>query len=166
MRVAIFRQHKGDPLCFAISALMRTGYSHAALEVEEGEIVEAFWPCVRRRKLDPSELPGIDFFEIAGLDAVKAQLIREYCEARIGAKARYSIWNFFRFLPWFRFFFGEAKDDGKTSAVFCSQFVFDALRSGGIPLFSALTNSWEVDPGHLAWSPLLIKSSTELALAS
>jgi len=160
MKIAIFRNHANDPLSFAIKALMRTQYTHAALLEDEAGlgIIEAFWPVVRRRKLDPSEVSGIDFFEVAGLTPEKTQAVVAFCDAAIAAHERYSIANLFRFLAPARAVLGEATDAGNgTNPVFCSQFVFDAItHGGGVPLFSKGVNSGEVDPGHLAWSPVLV----------
>lgn len=164
MRVALFTNHFNDPLSFAIKAIMRTGYTHAALEETPGKICEAFWPEVRRRDLKPEELSGIDFFEIVGLTPEKEAAISAFCDAAIAAHEHYSVTNLFRFLAPARQILGEATDAGNgTNPVFCSQFVFDAVTHGGqIALFSQAVNSGSVDPGHLAWSPLLVPSAREV----
>jgi len=160
MKVALFTNHANDPLSFAIKAIMRTSYTHAALLVSDTEIIEAYWPVVRRRTLNPGELNGIDLFDIVGLTPEREKGVLAFCELAIQHQEHYSVTNLFRFLPFARPVLGEASDTGTgTNPVFCSQFVFDALtHGGGIQIFSDETNSYEVDPGHLAWSPLLTKS--------
>ena len=165
MKVLLFTNHANDPLSFAIKAIMRTGYTHAALLVDEAKmlIVEAFWPEVRSRALAANEVAGVDAFEIAGLTPEKEAAILAFCEAAIAAHEKYSIANLFRFLAPARAILGETTDAGNgTNPVFCSQFVFDAItHGGGIPLFSRKVHSGEVDPGHLAWSPVLVPSRLE-----
>ena len=165
MKVLLFTNHANDPLSFAIKAIMRTGYTHAALLVDEAKlgIIEAFWPEVRSRTLGTNEVAGVDAFEIAGLTPEKEAAILTWCNAAIAAHERYSVTNLFRFLAPARALLGETTDAGNgTNPVFCSQFVFDAItHGGGIPLFSRKVNSGEVDPGHLAWSPLLVPSTIQ-----
>lgn len=157
LQVALFTNHANDPLSFAIKAIMRTSYTHAALRVSDTDIIEAYWPMVRRRALNPGELAGIDLFNVVGLTPEREAGVLAFCNLAIAHQEHYSVANLFRFLPFARPMLGEATDASPGSnPVFCSQFVFDALtHGGGIPIFSNETNSYEVDPGHLAWSPNL-----------
>ena len=85
MKVLLFREHAGDPLCALISALSRSQYTHAAVLTDEAklEIHEAYFPQVRVRTLAPAELAGIDVFAINGLTLAgggrRARLLRRAC---------------------------------------------------------------------------------------
>jgi hypothetical protein len=67
MKILLFQHHANDPLSWAIKQVTREPYVHAAILVDEtkNEIIEAFFPHVRRRALEDSELSGIDVFEVA-----------------------------------------------------------------------------------------------------
>ena len=161
MKVLLFTAHDHDPLCFAIKAATRAGYTHAALgEVNRDrplEIAEAFYPEIRRRELSVSELAGIDVFAIAGITPEQEAKVLAFVDAAIAHHEKYSIANLFRFLAPVRAIIGEAEDDGTgRNPVFCSQFVFDALLSAGIKLLNA--HSYEVAPAQLAWSTVLQRS--------
>lgn len=155
MFVAIFRHHDRDPLSWAISAITRGPYVHAALYFPLwGQIVEAYWPRVRMRPLKPGEAAGIDFFRIPTLTRDGEARIAGYCKAAIANHEAYSIPNLFRFLAPARVFLGEGREGNGRYPTFCSQFVMEALLNGdGIRLQNA--HSYEVDPVRLSWSPLL-----------
>lgn len=159
MRICLFRSHANDPLSFLIKAETRGGYSHAAVEIDKAmhTIIEAYWPHVRKRTLDPSEIDGIDFFTVAGITADQEAKVIAYCEAAAAAMTPYSIEDLLRFLAPVRAVLGESKDGGLSVPKFCSMFAFDAVLSAGVSLLRA--HSYEVDPAHLAWSTLLIQEA-------
>ena len=158
MKILLFQHHANDPLSWAIKQITREPYVHAAILVDESknEIIEAFFPHVRRRLLDDSELSGIDVFAVEGITPEQEAAVVDYAASCLTEGESYSIANLFRFIPVARDLIGEATDAGPQSSVFCSQFAFDAVhRGGGIQLLNA--HSYEVAPGYLAWSPLLVK---------
>jgi len=160
MKILLFQHHASDPLSWAIKQITREPYVHAAILVDEtkNEIIEAYFPHVRRRTLADAELAGIDVFAVAGISPEQEAAVVKYAAECITQGTDYSIANLFRFLPVARDLIGEGTDTGPQSAVFCSQFAFDAVhRGGGIQLLNA--HSYEVAPGYLAWSPLLTKSA-------
>jgi hypothetical protein len=158
MKILLFQHHVNDPLSWAIKQITREPYVHAAILIDEAknEIIEAFFPHVRRRTLSDAELSGVDVFGVAGITTAQEAATVAYCISCLTEGEDYSIANLFRFLPGVRNIIGEASDDSARNAVFCSQFAFDAVhRGGGIQLLNA--HSYEIAPGYLAWSPLLVK---------
>lgn len=158
MKILLFQHHANDPLSWAIKQITREPYVHAAILVDEDKlvIIEAFFPHVRMRALAESELAGIDVFAVVGITPAQELAVIEYAKSCLTVGESYSIANLFRFVPVARDLIGEATDVGPQSAVFCSQFCFDAVhRGGGIQLLNA--HSYEVAPGYLPWSPLLVK---------
>ena len=158
MKILLFQHHVNDPLSWAIKQVTREPYVHAAILVDESknEIIEAFFPHVRRRTLANTELSGIDVFSVFGITPDQEKAVVDYATACLTEGTSYSIANLFRFLPVASDLIGEATDAGPQSAVFCSQFAFDAVhRGGGILLLNA--RSYQIAPGYLPWSPLLSK---------
>lgn len=158
MKILLFQHHQADPLSWAIKQITRTPYTHAAILTGEGDntIIEAWFPHVRKRQLADSELSGIDVFAVKDITPLQEQAVIDYATKCLTEGESYSIANLFRFLPVARDLIGEGSDVGPQSSVFCSQFAFDAVhRGGGIQLLNA--HSYEIAPGYLAWSPLLVK---------
>lgn len=163
MKLLLFKVHQGDILATAIEAVTRASYTHAAILKDEATntISEAFFPHVRERVLDNSELHGIDVFDISTtfpqftpLTADQTAAILAQCAAAEKIHEDYSISNLFRFIPGMEELIGKAQDDGKTSAVFCSQFCADKINDAiGLKLLNA--DSADLAPGYLSWSPLL-----------
>lgn len=157
-KILLCRVHAGDELSGVIRAVTRTEYTHAMIlkGIERGQYIvsEAYWPHVRERPLLDSELAGIDAFDVP-MDDLQATKVLAYCAAAEAAHEPYSLENLLRFNPLLRRIFGEATDLSDKSPVICSQYAFDAFdRGGGIKLLNA--PSYEIAPGYLAWSTLLI----------
>lgn len=161
IQVVLYEVHPHDPLGGLIEAFTRSGYEHAAMLKDRTSIIEAYYPHVRERALIPGELNGADIFDIQGLTPEVEKAVLDWCAVRIAANESYSIANLFRYLAPARSLIGEAKDDGSAKVpTICSQFVYNALKNGGgLPIFSNEVNAYAVDPGHLAWSPSLIKTT-------
>jgi hypothetical protein len=156
IQIVLFRKHAVDPLSWLITEETDTEYTHAAIVTDrsKNEISEAYAPHVRRRVLASSELAGIDVFDIVGLTQEQSDLILAECAKREAALEPYSIANLFRFNPVFRGLLGQAVDDGSPHAhLICSQYDLDCVKAAGIVLLNA--PSYQVDPGHIAWSPLV-----------
>ena len=148
----------------AIQEITDADYTHAALLVDESTntISEAFFPHVRSRQLENSELAGIDVFDISStypnftpLTDAQVAGVLDYCAKAESLHVDYSIANLFRFLPCVRGVIGQAQDTGVNSDVFCSQYAFDAVaRGGSVKLLNA--PSYKLAPGYLQWSSLLV----------
>jgi hypothetical protein len=139
IQIVLFRKHAVDPLSWLITEETDTEYTHAAIVTDrsKNEISEAYAPHVRRRVLASSELAGIDVFDIVGLTQEQSDLILAECAN-----------------PVFRGLLGQAVDDGSPHAhLICSQYDLDCVKAAGIVLLNA--PSYQVDPGHIAWSPLV-----------
>lgn len=162
--LALFRDHQRDPLGTLIKALTRGSYVHAALLIDPENLFawEEYWPRARTRKLRLNEIDGIDFFEIAGISGVaeKEQLVRKYCLDAVADREQYSIIGLFRFLPLFRWLFGENKVDGLGHPAFCSQACFEAIDAAGVELLR--DHSWDVSPQAISTSPFLRQVTPEL----
>jgi hypothetical protein len=163
MKVLLYKHHANDPLSFVISALTRAGYVHASILEEDPakpplSIIEAYYPVVRERVLDPSELASIDVFSVVGITPAQEAAVLDYARKAVAAHEKYSITNLTRFLPEVRAIIGEGSDAPSMSTpTFCSEFVVRALRDGAnIALFNA--PAYDIDPGHLAWTTLLAKA--------
>lgn len=153
MKILLFRTHKGDPLCEAISLITRGPYTHAAVSIDGGrEIIEAFYPVVRTRTLDADELPGIDVFDVEGIKPEQERAALAYLNSHLGDS--YSVTDLFRFLPVFRLALGDDKEAAAKQHHFCSMLAFQALDSAGIECLKRV-DAWEVCPNALSWSPRL-----------
>lgn len=153
MKILLFREHRGDPLCDVIAALTRGQYTHAAVLTNEAtlEIHEAYAPRVRVRTLAPGELAGIDVFNVLMTPAQEG-LALLYYGAHVGDD--YAFLDLARFLPMFRKILGDDTAEGAAHHCFCSMYVFQGLIAAGIvPL--ARIEPWEVSPNELSYSPLL-----------
>lgn len=153
MKILLFKHH--DFLSFAIKAITRGQYVHAALLIDEKglEIAEAFFPYVRRRPLQPEELANADVFYVKDLTPDMQKKAVAWAVQQVANHDTYSIMDLFRFIPEIRAFIGEPSDDAAAHSMFCSMFVFEAVKAAGIELLHAA--SYDIAPSQLAWSPLL-----------
>ena len=159
IKLLLFRAHQGDLISGVIEAITRSKYTHAAILKDEltNTISEAWWPHVRERQLNNSELQSIDVFEISktypqftGITPAENEDILSRCREAEKIREDYSIGNLFRFLPGVEDLIGKVQDDGNTSAVFCSQYCADKI---GFRLLNAPAG--DLAPGYLAWSLML-----------
>ena len=106
IKLLLFKAHQNDPISGVIEAVTRSQYTHAAILKDESTntISEAWWPHVRERQLDDSELHAIDVFDISttypqftGLTAAQNEEILSRCRLREKVHEEYSIENMFRF---------------------------------------------------------------------
>lgn len=143
LQVAIFR---GIGM---ISALIRwqtrSPYSHAAVMFDDGEIIES-WPGKGVQLLPALKrgTDGIEFFDVP-VSTGQKQAITTWLLAQLGRKYDY--------VGVLRFVSRRKATDGPRW--FCSELVFEAFRQAGVDLL-ARTQAWEVSPGLLARSPLLL----------
>ncbi len=146
-----------------IEDVTRSIYKHAVILKDEATntISEAFFPHVRERVLDNSELHGIDVFDISTtypqftpLTPAQVQGVLDACAAAEKTHEDYNIAGLFDFIPGLNLLIKQVQDDGKTSPVFCSQYAVDKIASGaGLKLLNA--PSADLAPGYLVWSPLV-----------
>lgn len=132
-----------------ISALIRwqtrSEYSHAAIMLDDGSIIEA-WQGAGVRKLPGLKrgTEGIDAFELT--QPCNHLAVLEFLDTVLVDNHGYDYLGVFRFVTRRR-----AKQNKKW---FCSELVFAAIQAGGLNLFER-TEPWEVSPGLLARSPYL-----------
>jgi hypothetical protein len=151
--IALFRVYKADLLSKIIQTITWGDYSHAGL-FYDGQLTEAFWPAVRRRKLADDEYAGIDFFTVP-LTPEQEAGIRTYCDKAVAAHEPYSVEGLFRFLWPARLFLGNGKSGDLTRDTFCSQFDIEAFSYGGN--FTLLRgDSFKIDPVILSYCPFLV----------
>lgn len=153
MKILLFKHH--DLLSFAIKAITRGQYVHAAILTDEDrlEIHEAFYPYVRSRLLANDELADFDVFTIRGFSPEMEARALAWMKEQVRLHTSYSITDLFRFLPQVRAVIGEPSAEAAQHSMFCSMFAFQAIHTGGIQLLNA--NSYDVAPSQLAWSPYL-----------
>jgi len=163
LRVLLFRHHAGDPLSSIISAITRGGYVHAAFLIGGLTIIEAYYPTVRQRELQPEELVGVDVFSVDGLTLEQEAAIVAYAQAAVKAHERYSIPDLFRLLAPVRAVLGDGDDSpGFKTPTFCSEFVVRSLRDA-VGIFVQNAPAVEVDPVRLGWSVRLLKDAPLVA---
>ena len=130
-----------------LAALIRwqtwSKYSHVALVTHAGVYEATPFKGVRARHFW-SDISGIDFFAVRETSAVR---IFDFINSQLGQKYDYA--GVLRFLPRWR-------KRGDSRRWFCSEFVFEAIRRGGIYLLRE-TCAEKVSPGMLSMSPHLEK---------
>jgi len=130
-----------------LSALIRWQtrgkYSHAAIQMRDGRIVES-WPGVGVRAKTITDWEGIDRFDIPTMDDTQWDHAIAFMLSRVGKK--YDMWAIIRFI--------SRKNMPKNNRWFCSEIVFSALQSAGVELLQRI-ESWAVSPWMLGISPLI-----------
>lgn len=168
MKILLFHAHDGDPLSFAIKALTRSQYCHAAVLIEKPEwiakfktacgvisdgdlLVEAYYPKVHARLIQDSEKPSIDVFKVDVSPEIE-EAAMTWLEKQLGVS--YDITDLFRFLPEVRAFAGETNPQAYMQHTFCSMLVFNTYRFAGLPLLQC--HDYECSPDKLPWSPFVL----------
>jgi len=142
VRVALFRGRG------IISAIIRwqtwSDYSHAAIVMPDGSLIEAWHrgPGVRRKY--PKDLKGVSIFEVDGLTEHQSKVVENFAIKQIGVK--YDYFGVFRFM---------SRRNVDNKRWFCSELVYAAFLEADINLLSRLTLPSRVSPGLLSRSPLL-----------
>jgi len=134
-----------------ISALIRwqtrSKYSHAALLLPNGDIIEAWQGLgagVRiKRGLDSWD--GVEIYAVPSATAAAWNEVIGFARSRVGAG--YDYWSVARFI--------SRRHMPPNDKWFCSELVFAAFRFAGIHLLRA--ESQEVSPGMLSRSPLITR---------
>ena len=132
----------------AIRIQTRSKYSHAAIWMPSGRIVES-WQSVGVRQKKLTNFDTIDCFDV---DITKDQWVDviNFCRSHLGDKYDYR--SVFRFLTRVK----TRKDD----KWFCSELVFAAFEHIGVNLLERVSAS-QVSPAMLSLSPLLIRADLE-----
>ena len=132
----------------------RGAYSHAALLLRDGRIIESWQgDGVRVKRLDNWE--GIDFYDIPGMTGSDWDDALEFALDKVGSGYDYS--GIFRFITR-----SKGKEDDSW---FCSELVYAALQSADCHLFREIPAD-EVSPGLLAISPLVTPINRNYALGN
>lgn len=131
----------------AIASLIRWQsrghYSHAALLMPDGRIVESWQgDGVRTKKL--TDWDGVHRFEIPSMTEEQGRKALDFALSQVGRG--YDYLGVLRFISR-----SSMLDDDRW---FCSELVMESLRRADVRLFERV-HSWEVSPGMLAASPLL-----------
>lgn len=123
----------------------RSKYSHAAILTSDGVLIEATTPGGVRAIANWKQTPDAELFGIEGV--INENSAIAFLSAQIGKPYDY--------LMVARFVSRLQESRRSSGKWFCSELVFAALQKAGITLLRD-TEPWEVSPGLLARSPLLI----------
>ena len=148
MRILLF---KGRGLIsFLIRLQSRGVYSHAAVELDTGEIVEAWQGSgVRLLKRLKHGRSDVDTFTVRNLTTEHAMGVTSFLTSQIGKP--YDYIGVLRFVT--------RRRKGGPRKWFCSELVFAAFKAVGISLLER-TEAWEVSPQLLSRSTLLVQDTT------
>ena len=120
-------------------------YSHAAIQLPDGRIIEAWHKPAQVRVRPPlRDWSNVDAFSVQGMSEAKWKVVADFLEDQIGKK--YDFGGVMRFVTRWR----KPKDD----KWFCSELVFQAIKEAGVDLLSRIECS-QVSPTVLSFSPLL-----------
>ena len=140
---AVLLFHGRGLISAAIRWQTRSRYSHAALRLPDGRIVESWQGSgVRVRTL--ADWTGIEAYAVRGMTPAHWDLALSYACAQAGAG--YDYWGVVRFV--------SRRHMPDNRRWFCSELVFASLQWAGVQLLSRI-DAAEVSPGMLALSPLL-----------
>ncbi len=138
-------KHNGLAEC-AIKWQTRSPYSHASVIMDAGQYaVEAVWPRVRLVERPPID-PQADYFKVS-LTPEQETRVREFLLKQVGKP--YDLTMVCRFVTRQQ---ETRKSQGKW---FCSELIFAAFKTAGVELLARI-EPWEVSPGTLSNSPLLV----------
>lgn len=127
----------------------RSPYSHASLLLPDGLCIEA------REGIGVRALPGlhvpagelVDLFRVEGVTPAQVEAIAEFARRQLGKPYDYTMVA--------RFITRRQESRASQGKWFCSELVFAACQQAGLRLLRD-TDPWEVSPGLLARSPLLV----------
>jgi uncharacterized protein YycO len=123
----------------------RSPYSHAALRLPDGRIIES-WQTAGVRIQTLADWQGIDIFAVRGMGPSHWYVALNYATAQIGFS--YDWLSVARFVT--------RRRTGADHRWFCSELVFASLAYAGVRLLERIDPA-AVSPGHLALSPLLVQ---------
>lgn len=126
----------------------RSAYSHAAIHLGDGAIIES-WQGAGVRRTWLRDWSNVTQFGVRGMTGAQWRRAIDFAEAEIGAG--YDYLGVVRFVSRRRLPLNERW--------FCSELVFAALEAAGVRLLER-TEAAEVSPGMLALSPYLEEVSS------
>lgn len=121
----------------------RGQYSHAALLMPDGQIVESWQGAGVRTKI-LSDWEGVHRFDVPSMTTDQWDEAIAYALDKVGSGYDY--------LGVLRFISRRPSPDNERW--FCSELVFSAFRYVGVDLLNRI-DPWAVSPGMLSYSPLL-----------
>ena len=138
-----------------ISALIRwqsrSPYSHAALLMPDGRIIES-WQGAGVRVKSVTDWTDIEVYDVEGMGSFEWELALDFALELVGLGYDYkAVARFISRRP--------AADNERW---FCSELVFAALESAGVDLLARISAA-AVSPGMLALSPRLIRREGSIA---
>jgi len=120
-------------------------YSHAAIQLPNGRIIEAWHKPAKVRLRGPlQDWTNVEAFDVEGMTEEQWDKAIAWAEKQIGKK--YDFGGVFRFVTRWR-----KQQDEKW---FCSELVYQAVLEAGMPLLARVSSS-QVSPTVLSFSPLL-----------
>ena len=123
-------------------------YSHAALQLPDGRMIEAWHkPAKVRLRYKLEDWSNVEAYDVEGMTPEQWNNAINWARDQIGKK--YDFGGVLRFVTRWR----KQKDE----KWFCSELVFEAVKQGGIDLLHRVKCS-QVSPTVLSFSPLLKKS--------
>lgn len=124
-------------------------YSHAAIQLPSGAIIEAWHKPAKVRLRTPlKDWSNVEAYDVEGMTLAQWEKAIQWADQQIGKP--YDFGGVFRFVTRWR-----KQQDEKW---FCSELVFQAVLEGGVKLLDRITCS-QVSPTVLSFSPLLKKST-------
>jgi uncharacterized protein YycO len=142
--------HRGSAL---VSKLIqwqtRSEYSHAGIVLPDGHFIEAREGAGVREfstGLVANKGEAVDLFHVY-VTETQAGEIMDFCREQLGKKYDWTMVA--------RFVTRRQESRSTTDKWFCSELVFAAFKQAGVVLLRD-TQPWEVSPGLLARSPLLV----------
>jgi uncharacterized protein YycO len=139
-----------SPLSRAIRFFTQSIYSHASWVLRDGSVVEAWKNGVRHEpSLNHAHTPGtaIELFDFEDrLTEDQVASIESWLLAQVGRK--------YDWADIIAFVLQQRRP--RNSEWFCSELVFAATQHVGRPVLARI-EPWQVYPGLLAFSPLLVK---------
>lgn len=123
----------------------RSCYSHAALLLPDGRVVES-WQGAGVRITRLEDWQDVDVFDVAGMTPAQWERAIAFALRQVGHG--YDYWAIVRFISRERM--------PENNRWFCSELVFAAIEDGGVRLLERI-KAWAVSPGELRVSPLLIQ---------
>jgi uncharacterized protein YycO len=125
----------------------RSPYSHAAILLADGSIVES-WQGKGVRGTELHDWKNVDVFYVPSATNAQWFNVVLFMLNRIGKG--YDYWGVLRFIT--------RTNMPPNDKWFCSEIVFEAFQEAGINLLERI-DPWEVSPGLLSLSPLLVPES-------
>ena len=124
-------------------------YSHAAIQLPDGQIIEAWHkPAKVRIRHVLEDWSNVEAFDVEGVTDAQWTDATQWLQKQIGKK--YDFGGVLRFVTRWR-----KEQDEKW---FCSELVFAALKHAGVDLLERV-NASQVSPTVLSFSPLLNPSN-------